>query len=551
MKTWLSTILLIVSASSIGRADNNLVTTLLDVTGAQEKTYKFTNPQDGWVFIARGEQESMRWTRSGEQSAQGSAGKPLIVRAIPEIIHCGVGYQPSPFLKSFPKYDVAYLEKIGAFRNANVILERNPDPDFDIEKWRASGRQIRVRAGSNEAEPEKIYEYWANHRGMQEPYDGIQISEYDGWKGSPHLPHYRFLSDAARKISADPKYRGKKIVPYTVSMYDSPESIGFLKTLFGLGHLQACERYIPEQPSLEKAEGELYWMGWIVAKYREVLPGSEAKSILDLGFMSAPPETLDNCPNANYLVFMDMQMKAVATEPAYKDLYGLMWYHTAYADEEALRWSIKLIRHYCIDGHADSLSKDPYILPHLKNGDFANGAVGWTLDKAAPGSIGSMFVRGHEGLSYLQTRYPQVEQGKTFLWTKRSAEKPNVFRQNIKSLEPGRAYSLKMMVCDYQDLVQFKDREQEHKPLVEIDGVKMLPALSFREVFRSGRAGHEYEKFNSEHNLWITYHRLVFRAESETALLTVADWRSMTDPGGPAGQELAFNYISVQPYVEP
>ena len=545
---------LIVAGPGIGAgtagADNNLVTTLLDVAQANDRSYVFTTPRDGWVFVADGDEESMRWVRTGEHLVRGSAGRRLIVRAIPEIIHCGVGYHPSPFLESFPKYNVAYLEKIGVFRNANVILERNPDPDFDIAKWRASGKQIRVRAGSNEAEPEHIYDYWASHRGMTEPYDGIQISEYDGWEGSPHLPHYRFLSDAARRISADPRYAGKKIVPYTVAMYNSPESIAFLKTRFGLGHLQACERYIPEQPSLEKAKGELYWMGWIMAKYREAMPGSQHHSILDLGFMSAPPETLDNCPNANYLVFMDMQMHAVANEPAYKDLYGVMWYHTAYADEEALRWSVKLLRHYCIEGNATVLSKDPYILAHLENGDFANGAVGWTLDKAVPGSIGSMFVRGHKGLSYLQTRYPHVEQGQTFLWTKRSAQKPNRFGQTIRGLEPGRAYSLKMMVCDYQDLMQWRDNKQEHKPMVRIEGAQMLPAAVFREAFRSGRAGHGYEKFNNENNLWITYHRLVFRAVETTAQLTISDWQSPTDPGGPAGQELAFNYISVQPYLE-
>jgi hypothetical protein len=78
----------------------------------------------------------------------------------------------------------------------------------------------------------------------------------------------------------------------------------------------------------------------------------------------------------------------------------------------------------------------------------------------------------------------------------------------------------------------------------------MLPAAVFREAFRSGRAGHGYEKFNNENNLWITYHRLVFRAVETTAQLTISDWQSPTDPGGPAGQELAFNYISVQPYLE-
>ena len=165
-------------AGTVG-ADNNLVTTLLDVAQANDQSYVFTTPRDGWVFVADGDEESMRWVRTGEHEVRGSAGRHLIVRAIPEIIHCGVGYHPSPFLESFPKYNVAYLEKIGVFRNANVILERNPDPDFDIAKWRASGKQIRVRAGSNEAEPEHIYDYWASHRGMNEPYDGMDRAAFE------------------------------------------------------------------------------------------------------------------------------------------------------------------------------------------------------------------------------------------------------------------------------------------------------------------------------------------------------------------------------------
>ena len=543
-------ILPMLSGLTVAVADNKLVTTLVNVPDAQQQPHSFTNPRDGWIFIAVGAEESMKWMKAGKHEVKGAAGKPLAVRAIPEIVHSGLGYRPSPFLKSFPRYSVAYLEKIGAFRNANVILERKPDPDFDIRKWKASGRQIRVRASSVEAKPKEIYDYWANHRGMNDPYDGIQMSEYDGWKGSHHLADYPFLCEAAKKISRDDRFAGKKIVPYTVAMYNGPPAIEFLKTLFADGHLQACERYIPEEPSLEKAKGQLYWMGWIVNKYREVLPGSEGHSILVLGYMSAPPETLDNCPNANYLVYMQMQMRAVATEPAYKGLYGVMWYHVAYANEEALRWSIKLIRHYCIEGRTDPLSKDPYILPHLANGDFESGAVGWKLDKAEPGSIGSMFVRSHKGLSILQTRYPNVDQGKTFLWTRRSAQKPNVLSQTIRALEPGRTYALRMMICDYGDLMAFRDNKQEHKPAIRIEGVEMMPSASFREAFRSGWAGHGYEKFTRENNLWTTYHRLVFRAKSPTAALAISDWESRTAPGGAAGQELAFNYISVQPYLE-
>ncbi len=34
------------------------------------------------------------------------------------------------------------------------------------------------------------------------------------------------------------------------------------------------------------------------------------------------------------------------------------------------------------------------------------------------------------------------------------------------------------------------------------------------------------------------------------ATLTVSDWATDTQPGGPLGQELIYNFIEVQPYLE-
>jgi hypothetical protein len=41
---------------------------------------------------------------------------------------------------------------------------------------------------------------------------------------------------------------------------------------------------------------------------------------------------------------------------------------------------------------------------------------------------------------------------------------------------------------------------------------------------------------------------MVFRARSETARLTISDWLSEDQAGGPAGQELMYNFIKVEPY---
>jgi hypothetical protein len=48
----------------------------------------------------------------------------------------------------------------------------------------------------------------------------------------------------------------------------------------------------------------------------------------------------------------------------------------------------------------------------------------------------------------------------------------------------------------------------------------------------------------------MNYHWRVFRATATQARLTVSDWASDQDPGGPEDQELMFNFIEVQPYLE-
>ena len=41
---------------------------------------------------------------------------------------------------------------------------------------------------------------------------------------------------------------------------------------------------------------------------------------------------------------------------------------------------------------------------------------------------------------------------------------------------------------------------------------------------------------------------VVFRAQAETALLTLSDWAEPSVPGGRSGQELLFDFVQVQPY---
>ncbi len=48
----------------------------------------------------------------------------------------------------------------------------------------------------------------------------------------------------------------------------------------------------------------------------------------------------------------------------------------------------------------------------------------------------------------------------------------------------------------------------------------------------------------------MNYHWRRFRATGAGAELTVSDWIGETGPGGPVGQQLIYNFIEIQPYLD-
>jgi len=56
--------------------------------------------------------------------------------------------------------------------------------------------------------------------------------------------------------------------------------------------------------------------------------------------------------------------------------------------------------------------------------------------------------------------------------------------------------------------------------------------------------------FTREHPFHMNYHWRRFRATGAGAELTVSDWIGETGPGGPVGQQLIYNFIEIQPYLD-
>ena len=501
----------------------------------------------------------MRFLPAGEFQVtyrkQGSVAlESLVIRAVPELIFCK--FQYDPLVPPHGPYDWAFLEK-HVLANVNCIVGSGDDSHTPLARqWEQQGKRWIVECGvpaldgKQPLTAEQAFTYWTQNPGFQAPHlDGVVADEFLDNRRGMKYPEW---TEAVRRIRSDEKFRGRFFYPYCTAIYKNAVSAEFLRVVMDSGYPFAWEVYLQEQPDLDRARRHLESkLAGEMRKWRAALPGCERHMIVCLGYMSLPTtETLNINPQVDYKVWMDLQFQHLATQPEFLGLYGLMEYTSGYADDETVRWAARLYRHYGIEGKTNLLSDElgfRYRLDHLENADFADGTTGWRVDAA---EIGSVATNSFRGFGWLEGRYPRTSLGDTFLWTKRSAARPNRVTQQIKNLRPGRLYSLKLVTADYQELVQGKSAEQKHAVSIQLGGARIVVEKSFQQPMANNYA-HTLGAFKDQNKFWMNDHFVVFRAKGRSAKLTISDWASATSPGGPEGQELIYNFVEVQPYFEP
>ncbi|MCX7426002.1 MAG: hypothetical protein NTW96_10340 [Planctomycetia bacterium] len=565
---------------------NNLCWELLEIDNAQGliEPRTFTVPIDRWVFVrtvaevaagaearvvidgdptgrpatvhsAAGTLEAMRYMKAGRYTlrvdAKGAAVvKRITVRAIPALQQAFYG--TVPHIEAYGPHDWEMLSK-DVLPNVNVMISGAAPKPEHIQSWKQSGRSwiaiqgfsvVGVDFNTPDA-VDKVFAAWSASPGYQDPLmDGIIVDEFGGGDGI----EYDAYRQVVERLNAT--FKPKIFMPYGCGgqFHGGNRSTKFAQAALDGGGYVCPEYYLIEQPS--KSEAEQFIHDSLVSdvlRWEKGMPGVIPRVVVVLGYMSQPNESLNVNPSIDFKVYMDMQMRALATHPACFGLGGLQWYHSSYCDEENVRWAGRLYRHYAIEGNTKPLTNDPYILPHLRNPDFAAGTEGWTVAPAEPGSV---TTGTRAGFSWLEGRYPRTNMGDTFLLVKRSDKKPNVFSQEIKNLTPGRMYSLKMITADHQDLIQEKSEKKTNAVSIRLENVELStdPKRNFQFTFPNCYA-HRLGKFNAQYNFWMNYHWRVFKAKEATAKLTVTDWQDDQQPGGPTGQELMFNFIEIQPYI--
>ena len=572
---------------------NTLVTELLNMEYAWQDAgvneYTFTNPRPGWVFMkmtayvpyegkvtttlkthdkittishepaGKPTVKLMRYLPTGQYSLtidiQKQCPIELTVRTVPELVFCKFRYEP--LVSSFGPYDWGFLEKY-YLDNINCIIgdqfvEKNkPLIDF----WRGQGKKWIVEqhfGGDNMKKP-------LNTAGA----DGVILDELGNTKDKETVDTWAEAIEKAAK-------NGKLAYPYCCGIMNSEEyGKTFMQRVIDAGQMLAWEQYLIEKPTEAEAKENIReHLKEGLLKRKKKVPGCEKNILLVLGSeLMMTAETFSVYPEVDWKVYIDMQHHLIANDPTFEGLGGIQHYTCGYTDEESLRWIAKLMHHYYIQGNTEMLSEKygfKYELDHIANPDFADGTNDWNTQPAEEGSI---TTKQHKGYGKFQGRWAfKSDRGDTFLWTKRSPDKPNVISQQIKNLSPGKLYSVKVIVGDYNELktgnsnmkmetgdydelMKRKAMLKPHAALVSIDGAEIIEYKSFVEPAPSLYSSKLDNLFERKNRYTFNYHHKVFRAKDTTAELVISDWLTETEPGGPQGQELIYNFIEVQPYFE-
>ncbi len=579
---------------------NNLVTRLLDVSPAPTtKSFLFDRQSDGWIFIsfsAHGEgtirflldkaspretsinpahesgpiREAMHHVSKGRHALELERIGPvtldhLTVRAIPELMYCGLGFNPQ--ITSYGQYDLDFLKHDVLPSVTTLIAPNNIKlSDSVIQDWHRQGKRFVAEVGINSQAKtaDEHATFWTSFFRDAPFFDGIIIDEFivnrpvSEWvqtmtadrlaRMDEERAACEMYSEAFKKIHAASAFADKSIYAYVGGSGKklNQEIIGtnVIRTMLNCGYFVAPERYLHEMSTEKGSQEALQALRDGLADWEVKEPGVKKQMVITFGLFSMPSGGLNKQPNVDYHVWMDQQMHLVANDQTFMNIAGLNWWTSLLADEETVRFVGKLYRHYAIDGQTNLLTTDPLFLTHIQNADFEHGTDGWTLHPAEEGSIA---VKSFPRYGRIEGRFMGLGRpadpehiGDTFLWMKRNEKGPNTFSQTIKNLQPGRLYSFKMFVCDYNDLITPKPKKIEETQswsTVQIEGADVDATRSVHEVYASNP--------EPKTPVCITYHWKIFRARSTAATLTVSDGDSP-----PFGQEQAFNFLEIQPYHE-
>ena len=535
---------------------NNFVTEVLcEVVDSDSATYRFTTARDGWTFFrvegaaeptlaldgvriiepAWNRKEAFREIGAGEHALEISSAKGarVVVRSIVETVNYPACV--NSLIKEIQPYDWKFF---AAYVMPNVTVHNGGKiPDGHLDELRAFGGKwfsnFTIRRCPKTAEG--VAEGLIGTDRLSKPcFDGTTVDEIFLTRAE----QLEYFGGGLKKFNAA-YMADKKVYTWVVgalggdglsqelmaSVVNSCNGKG--KALFEMYH-----RTLPDEVSAaDHIKRRLCGMMRTAAK---VYPETKGSIGLILGnYNQMPLISLVFHPEVDFKYFLDMQLHLMANDSAFKDLACTGFWGSYYADHETYRWSMELLRHYCIEGCTEMLSKKygfSYIPGHLKNGDFRNAFDGWETT----GDVGIDEIQGLGAKS--EGRWLAKDgSGDMFAVLTKTDGAVSRLQQQICGLVPGRTYCLKAVVFDVDDMKRSKHAPRRYKLNVAVEGAKKDPSLSWVHVDRR-KAGKNNDMAR------INLHQVVFIAESAQATVIIENVAAKK------GKKLGVNAVSVMPY---
>ena len=539
-----------------GRRLNNLVTELLSAPiGTDDAaTFDFTLADESWVFLSLPKAgaaveldgrevigfgslggETFRRIAAGRHAVRTWGGKDarLVVRKVPEI------FNYTPFANSRVKengaYDWAFNERYvfpattvqnGGYpkkdqldtlkRRGGVWLENLnttsiSNADDLVRRLRTSPGIVGSRADGVTCDeqffskPSRLADYTTGLKAFNAAYKGDRLV-YTWGVGKPSAPgvDQEFLSACVNASRG----RGRMLSEVYCRTMESESAARDYLTDYLTGTMKALSGIYP---------GAAGSVGIILANFNQA-------SVL----------SICHHPEVDCKYFLDLQLNVIANDPTFKDLTCTGYWGSYYADREILRWSMALLRHYCVEGATAMLSERfgyRYLPGHLVNPDFRTGLEGWSV-------TGAIAADQVAGLGDKQEARWYVAPGlgdHCARFMKVSGETARLV-QTAKGLVPGRLYCLQGCVFDLKDVrAKRGDPRRIALELEPDEGVRIEKGLSWRHVSDS--------KSNSRTDgAFVNVEHVVFRALAPEVEIRISN------AAAPDGSELGVNCISLCPY---
>ncbi len=493
------------------------------LAGASE--IRFINPRRGWVWIGVGANETMRHLEAGEHIwpvPPGSTGEAA-VRAIPELFNYPACY--NSYVSGNGKYDWDFHKKY-IMDACNVLNGGSMNTQALDELKKHGGKWLANLNVRHNTPTEKIAADMENSPGMTDPrYDGLTADELFFYRSAEELENYsdalRLLNNPANKLI----YTWFVGVPAIKGLHHHFMASA-INASGGAGKM-LFEAYCQPQPTEEAARKFLQnKIAGAVEIFNRHIPGINPNlGIILCNSTQIPVLSFDHLPEVDIKYYLDMQLNLIANNPVCRDLGVIGYWGSQYADEETLRWSFRLLRHYGVEGKTTMLSDEygyKYRPELLHNGDFTNGTGHWKCEgDLTPGQI-----QGYGSIN--QKRYSAGSTGDTFL-----IFNGGKLSQTATGLVPGRLYSLQFVVTAHDDVVN-KEAKPRRLPLTaNLGSVEIIKDKSYIYV-DSRKSKTPYGKAN--------LHRIVFRAAAPEQLIEFSDTGS--------GEKLILNFVQLKPYFE-